>query len=147
MLPVKAVIASASFSSLLAVRASCSRRLRSVSMFLRSAELNSPPLALSSAICLDDIGNSAHERDTRFLLGPFGDTDAGQRCLFGRRGTILQIVVIEISKPGQRVPVVDFYPLRIPFQQPEMPEFLNDAVGVNAGNSAGVGNVHLGPRH
>jgi hypothetical protein len=50
MLPVKAVIASAGFSSLLAVRASCLSRSRSVSMFLRSAELNSPRIARSSAI-------------------------------------------------------------------------------------------------
>jgi hypothetical protein len=65
MLPVKAVIASASFSSLLAERAASLRWSRNVSMFLRSTELNSLLFALSSAVCLDDTRNSAHEKGCR----------------------------------------------------------------------------------
>src|SRR4051794_24742945 len=59
----------------------------------------------------------------------------------------LQIAVVEIGKSNQAIPVADFQPSGFPFDQAEVPELLNDAVGMNAGNSAGIGNVGLSPWH
>src|SRR5215204_3059630 len=122
MLPVKLVIASANFSSLLASRFCVLRRSRRVSMFLRSAELNSPPRGYSSMVCLEDTRNSAgsrwhgHPRRTHL-----GSVSLRGRGIVSRDRVALQIVIIEVCKSCQGIPVLDLQPSRVPFHQFKMP--------------------------
>src|SRR5215207_4536221 len=121
MLPVKAVIASASFSSLLASRFSCLRRSRRASMFPRSADLNWPSSGRSS-VCLDDTRNSAHGRwRSHPCQTHLGNTLLGKRGIVSCDRMVLQIIVIEISKSCQGAPVPDLQPPRIPLYELEMP--------------------------
>src|SRR5829696_3385679 len=132
MLPVNAVMASASFSSLLALRFSCSRRSRKASMLLRSAELNSPSSARSSAVGLDDTRNSARDGwRSHSCQAHLGNTLLGEGGIVSCDCMVLQIVVTEVCKSHQGAPVPDFQTPRVPLHQFEMPQLLNDAVGVN----------------
>src|SRR3954447_4244654 len=131
MLPVNAVILSANCSSRLARRFSCWRCRRKASIFLRRAEFNSPGCPRSSALCLDVTGSSARYGRHRCQVDR-GNTLVGCGEVAFGRCVILQIIVIEVGKPRQGIPVPDLQASRVPFDELEMPQLLDDTVGVNA---------------